>query len=112
MTTVQAAFGKILATAIRTAELTNRAFARQQGVHQPSLQQMIAGRRKPKAEDIEPWADALGLRGVDRAAFVRAGWLALTPAPIVALVTRLQAENLRLRRSTGKVQSRRKRQVG
>lgn len=88
----------VLEAAISAAGVTQRAFARRAGVDQGTLQAILAGRRKPKLADLEPWADALHLTGTPRTAFLEAGWIVLSPPPIAALVDALRADARRSRR--------------
>lgn len=92
MTSAQLTFGTVLVAAVATAKLSTRQFAIRVGVDQANLQAIIAGRRKPKLDTLEPWADALGLAGPDRAAFLEAGWLALSPPQVASLVADLRAQ--------------------
>ena len=85
-------FGTLLAKAIKDAGLSANQFAGLVAFDQPSLVKTIKGTRKPPAELIEPWADALGLRGADRQAFVEAGHLTHASEQVRALVDRLRAE--------------------
>lgn len=85
-------FSTVLVAAVTSAKLSLRQFASRVGVDQANLQAIIAGRRKPKLDALEPWADALGLAGPDRAAFLEAGWLALSPPQVATLVADLRAQ--------------------
>lgn len=88
-------FGVRLAAAITAAGISQRAFAKQVGVDQGTLQAMLSGRRKPRLRDIESWADTLGLAGQVRAAFLEAGWLALSPPQVTAIIAALRAGGAR-----------------
>ena len=85
-------FGRALVEVLAAAEMTQRGFAKHVGVVSGTLRAVISGKRKPKIEDLEPWADALGLRGATRLAFLEEGWLALSPPQVAGIVDGLRAE--------------------
>lgn len=86
----QTLFGDHLDTLLRQRGLSVRAFGKLVGVGVTSVS--AAKRRAIDPKRIEPWADALGLKGRDRARFVHLAWLTRTPPVIVALIDRLERQ--------------------
>lgn len=70
--------------------MTQRGFAKLVGVDSGTLRAIISGKRKPKIEDLDPWADALKLRGAERMKFMEEGWLALSPPQISGIIDGLR----------------------
>jgi len=91
----QTPFGDHLDALLAARGLSVRAFGKRVGVGVSSIS--AAKRRAVDPERIEAWADALELRGADRARFVRLAWLTRTPPVIVALIDRLERQLARSR---------------
>ncbi|HAT09043.1 MAG TPA: hypothetical protein DCS97_00230 [Planctomycetes bacterium] len=86
----QTPFGDYLDDLLRQRGLSVRAFGTLVGLGVSSVS--AAKRRAIDPKRIEPWADALALKGQERARFVRLAWLTRTPPVIVALIERLERQ--------------------
>jgi hypothetical protein len=86
----QTPFGDYLDALLQQRGLSVRAFGKLVGVGVSSVS--AAKRRAFDPARIEPWADALGLRGAERARYVKLALLTRTPPPIVALIDRLERQ--------------------
>lgn len=91
-------FAEVFASALAKSGLTQTAFAKQAGVAQPFVSQVAKGLRKPSLDNVERWAELLGLQGEERARFLRVGRLLHTPPEIRDEYLKLRAQSERAKR--------------
>lgn len=88
-------FGELLAEALRRTALSQRAFAARTGTPLSTVNEVIAGRRKPPRRRIAAWAEALDLDAERRQAWERAALLAHADPALAAWIADLEAELMR-----------------
>lgn len=89
-------FGELLAEALGQAAISQRAFAARSGTPISTVNEVIAGRRKPPRHRIGAWADLLHLEGERRRTWERAALLAHAEPALAALVDEQAVEIARL----------------
>jgi len=72
-------FGELLTHFLEARKRDDRSFARQVGYDNSLIGKVKRGTRRPPANDLIKWADALTLDGSDRDDFLEAGLLLHTP---------------------------------
>lgn len=89
-------FGSFFYEVLRRQGLSANRFAKRVHTSSGCLSSIYSGVRRPPLDRIQTWADALGLHGPDREAFVTLANLEHTPPLIRDLVRDLRAERDRL----------------
>jgi hypothetical protein len=109
---VRSSFAALLLNLLASRELSSRAFARQVGRTSGFITGVLKGRLGP-SDDVEKWADVLGLEGDDRHGFLLLAGLTHSSEIVVdhvrrqgARIRELEAEITRLK---GKPRSSRRR---
>jgi transcriptional regulator with XRE-family HTH domain len=85
-------FGAYLESLLAACGLSGRSFARLVGVQPSFVSKVLRGSRPVPADGVEPWADALGLRGAERERFLEAAWGTRTPEYMIRLIARLRKQ--------------------
>lgn len=73
-------------------DLSQRSFAEAVGVTQSYIAQAVRGSRPVAVDQVDPWADALGLRGRERERFRLLALLTRCPEEVRGHVARLEAQ--------------------
>jgi hypothetical protein len=87
---VRSTFASLLHGLLANRKLSSRAFARQIGRTSGFITGVLKGRLGP-SDDVEKWADALGLEGDDRHGFLLLAGLTRSPEVVVEHVQRQDA---------------------
>ncbi len=91
-------FSEVFERALDKAQFKQLTFARKVGTSQGFLSSIIRGTRTPPLDRLDKWADALGLKGDERAEFVRLANLAHCPELIREDYLRMRTRLERLER--------------
>ena len=84
-------FHELLAAYLCRADNLAAAFAERVRISQPTMSRIASGLRPPPPDDLDRWADVLGIDGAERDGFIEAGVLANMPRQGVELVERLES---------------------
>jgi transcriptional regulator with XRE-family HTH domain len=72
------------------------------GISKPHVSNIVAGKKPLSLKQIDAWADALGLKGQDRADFRFAVEVANSPASIARKLKEVEVELVQIRREAAR----------
>lgn len=100
-------FGPLLVAYIERAGLSSNGFAKKVGAGSSSISQISTGKRTPPLDQIDLWAEVLGLKGEKRAEFLELACLEHCPEPIRVEYLRLKAQVQKLETRLDKLEQER-----
>lgn len=100
-------FGSLLKAHIDYIGISQREFAKRIGAKQPTVNAIINGTRTPPLDEIDSWADQLGLKGVEREDFLETACLEHCPEPIRQAYAKLKAQVVRMEQRMNKLEEQR-----
>lgn len=89
-------FGKALLSELTGQKISQSAFSRTIGHPVAWINQIIHGHRTPPLDEVEGWADKLGLTGRDKVRFVNLAALAHLPDAVAQRFVKILDEHERL----------------
>lgn len=92
-----ATFRSHLRARLKSAGMNQAIFAARVGQQPSGISRMLSGAAGLDMDRADAWADALGLSGDERIAFMNCMAVAASPARVQTLVEELRQENTRLR---------------
>jgi transcriptional regulator with XRE-family HTH domain len=101
-------FGPLLANCIESAGFTFNGFAKKVGAGSSTISQISTSKRTPPLDQIDHWADVLGLKGEKRAEFLEIACLEHCPEPIRAEYQRLKTQVQKLEARMTKIEESRR----
>lgn len=98
-------FGPLLVEYIERIGQTGNGFAKKIGAGSSTISQISTGKRTPPLDQIDHWADVLGLKGEKRLEFLELACLEHCPEPIRAEYMRLKSQVQKLEARVTKLEN-------